>query len=153
MRQINAAGLALIKEFEGCKLVAYRDQKGILTIGTGHTGEHVTEGLMISQHKADELLQEDLHDKEEKLDAMLPRSLNENQFSALVCFAFNCGVEALHSSTLFKYLEHGYITQAADEFLKWDKINIRGKYIPDPGLLRRRRAERELFLKPVAALA
>lgn len=138
---INDTGLALIKDFEGCRLKAYRDIKGILTIGVGHTGG-VAEGQEITQEEADDLLRSDLERFEKGVSSLVQSSLTDNQFSALACLAFNIGLGNLASSTLLKQVNKSQYFQAADSFLAWDHAN--GVVIP--GLLRRRRAERDLFL-------
>lgn len=147
--KIGPRGLALIKEFEGCKLTAYRDGGGVLTIGYGHTGADVEEGMTITQEEADELLLLDLSDAEHGVNSLVKVPLTQNEFDALVSFAFNVGTdidadtkaEGLGDSTLLRKLnEHDY-NGAAAEFPKWCKDN--GKVIP--GLLRRRLAEQKLF--------
>jgi len=139
---INDKGLKLIKDFEGCKLSAYKDIVGVLTIGYGSTGSHVTPGLKISQEEADELLIKDLRRFEDGVEKLVTCKLNDNQFSALVCFSFNVGLGSLKSSTMLKLLNANDFTAAAEQFLRWDKAQ--GKKIA--GLTRRRAAERALFL-------
>lgn len=141
---INAAGLALIKSFEGCQLTAYRCPAGVWTIGYGSTGPQVIPGKKITQLEAEGLLRSDLKRFEQGVSA-LGVELNENQFSALVSLAFNIGVENLRRSTLVKDLRAGDFASAADQFLVWDKAHGRSL----PGLVRRRAAERKLFLAPV----
>jgi lysozyme len=144
MRKINEAGLKLIKEFEGCKLKAYLCPAGVLTIGYGHTGD-VKEHHVITQHQADVILMDvDLPRFEEFVAAWCP-NISDNQFAALVSFAFNLGLGALGRSSLLKHVQAGRYEKAADEFLKWKFAG--GKVLP--GLVRRREAERALFLRPV----
>ena len=141
---INDEGLALIKEFESCKLTAYRDMVGILTIGWGTTGPKVHEGMKISQEDADELLMSRLEDEfEPGVEELLEVKVSSNQFSALVSFAYNLGIAALTRSTLLKKLNAGDAPGAAEEFGKW--IMAGGK--PCNGLVRRRAAEKDLFLR------
>lgn len=140
--EINAKGLKLIKEFEGCKLSAYRDIVGVWTIGYGHTGDDVRPGMSISQEQADALLAKDVSNTSHHVSLLLKADLNDNQFSALVCFAYNLGCAALARSTLLKKVNGLDAEGAAEEFLKWS--NAGGK--PVAGLLRRRQAERALFL-------
>lgn len=142
--KINEDGLDLIKSFEGCELKAYKDIVGILTIGYGHTGADVKENQTISQAEAEEILKEDLERFEKgvtDLCKLVP--LNENQFSALVCFTFNVGLGAFKSSTMLKLLNAKEYAKAADQFPRWNKAG--GKEVA--GLTRRREAERQLFLK------
>lgn len=151
MRRINRAGLDLIKKWEQCRLKAYRDGGGVLTIGWGHTGESVKETSVITQHQADEILKFDVSTFEEFVDHLAPIWLNENQFSALVVFTFNVGPPRFAGSTLLKRLHEGKIAAAADEFQRWNKDQNpkTGKLEVVAGLTNRRMAERDLFLKPV----
>lgn len=138
--KINAAGLTLLKRFEGCRLEAYLCAAGVATIGWGHT-EGVKLGQKITQHQADVILESDLDMFEENVERLCPDA-TPNQFSALVCFAYNVGVAALANSTLRKKFLRGDIQGAADEFTRWNKAG--GKVLQ--GLVRRRAAERALFL-------
>lgn len=140
--RINQAGLDLIKSFEGLRLKAYVCPAGILTIGYGHTGPDVLENQEIDATTATNLLERDLERFEDGVESIVRVYLTDNQFSALVCFAFNLGLGALAKSTLLKVLNEGQFSKAADELLKWNKA--RGLILP--GLTRRRQAERILFL-------
>lgn len=135
--KINAEGLALIKRFEGCRLKAYRCPAGMWTIGYGHTGD-VEPGTSITQHQAEVLLGYDL----ERFEAAVPDA-SPNQFSAMVSLAFNIGTAAFGASTLLKRFKEGKIQAAADQFPRWNKAG--GKVLP--GLVKRRAAERALFLR------
>jgi lysozyme len=138
----NESGLNLIKSFEGCKLQAYQDQKGIWTIGFGCT-HHVAQGLCISQDEADERLKEDIQSTVEIVrNYILPHQINDNQFSACVCLAFNIGVGNFRTSTCLNCIKMGNLNDAANAILAWNKVN--GEV--DPGLARRREAEKALFL-------
>lgn len=144
MRHINQAGLNLIKTHEGCSLKAYPDPGtgGVpWTIGYGST-RGVKRGDSITQGRAEDLLREDLLTFEAGVEAILFADATDNQFSALVSFAFNVGLHNLAMSTLLKKFNSDDYTGAADEFLKWTKAA--GKVLP--GLVSRRKAERELFL-------
>lgn len=142
-RKINQAGLDIIRTFEGLRLDAYVCPGGILTIGYGHTGPDVTPGMRITQEHADKLLLDDIGRFERAVHRMAAVAINENQFSALVSFAFNLGENALRNSTLMRKLIAGDVVGAADEFPRWNKASG----IVLQGLVRRRAAERELFLK------
>lgn len=137
----NQAGLDLIKRFESCRLEAYQDIRGIWTIGWGHTGPEVTEGLVWTQDMADRFFEHDVSSVAGRLSLLVECPLSENQFSALVCFAFNIGVGAFAKSTLLKLINSGDFDGADDEFVKWDHCD--GKIVE--GLLTRREAERDLF--------
>jgi lysozyme len=142
MRKINFQGLKLIRAFEGCRLSTYIDQVGILTIGYGHTGPEIKFDMTISKEKADELLSEDLGKFERGVTNLLETQINDNQFSALVSFSYNLGLNSLAKSTLLKYVNASEFEKASEEFLKW--AHAGGK--ENPGLLRRREAEKTLFL-------
>lgn len=131
-----------IKEFEGCRLTPYRCSAGVLTIGYGHTGSDVTEGMLISKIDAEKLLIDDLNRFQKELAPLVAMPITEGQFIALMSFAFNLGISAFKRSTLRRELNAGNVEAAADEFLKW--VNAGGQ--PSEGLRRRRSAERELFL-------
>lgn len=154
--QINAAGLALIKEFEGLRLTAYPDPGTgghPWTIGIGTTqypnGRWVARGDTCTEAQALQYLQHDLQRFTREVERMVRVPVNENQFSALVSFAYNVGTEALRRSTLLRYLNEHRFADAAGEFGRWNQAA--GKVLP--GLVRRRAAERDLFLKPVASSA
>lgn len=144
VRRINAAGLALIKEFEGLHLKAYLDPIGIWTIGYGVI-KGVHEGMEISTEDAERLLIEELKEKEAGVEGLVKIRLNDNQFSALVSFAYNLGLQNLGRSTLLRMVNLCSFAEASDEFPKWNKAG--GKVLA--GLTRRRVAERALFLSPV----
>lgn len=142
-RVINDKGRELLKRFEGCRLEAYNDGTGVWTIGYGHT-QGVEPGMTITQEQADDLLEHDLMKFEAAIDRLAP-STNANEFSACVCLAFNIGVSAFEASSLLRKIKAGDWLTAPEEFLRWCRAG--GKVMP--GLVRRRRAERDLFLEPV----
>lgn len=132
----SSKGITLIKSFEGCRLQAYRDSVGVLTIGYGHTGD-VREGQVISKGFAEELLKADLMRFERNVTKYTPFEMNQNQFDALVSFAFNCGV-----GNLKKLVSGRNKDQVARKILEYNKAG--GRVLA--GLTRRRQAERALFL-------
>jgi lysozyme len=138
-RQINAAGEALIEQFEGCALIAYQDQGGIWTIGYGHTGPDVTEGLAITQDQAEYLLGRDLQTAEGAINRLVTVPLGDNQFSALVSLVFNIGVGAFQSSTLLRDLNTG-----SYGLVQFQIVNG----VIDAGLQKRRAAEIALWNTP-----
>ena len=140
--KISEQGIQLIKKFEGCRLSAYKDVVGILTIGYGHTGPDVTDGLKISQTIADALLINDLKHVEACIVSCVSFNITQAQFDALCSFIFNVGASAFRHSHLLLKLNAGDIASAANEFLRWDRAG--GRIIPD--LSRRRQSERSLFL-------
>ena len=141
-KHINGEGFKLLTTFEGCELTAYDDGGGVWTMGYGHTGDDVYPGLTISQTQAEELLRIDLEKFESFVEDAVEAQLNDNQFSALVCFCFNVGPGALGDSTLLRLLNEGNYQGSANQFPVWNKVN--GE--PWLGLTRRRLAERALFL-------
>ncbi|MEG4207740.1 glycoside hydrolase family protein [Microcoleus sp. Pol7_A1] len=143
-KHINQEGFKLLTTFEGCELTAYDDGGGVWTIGYGHTGDDVYPELTISQTQAEELLREDLEKFESYVEDAVEVEIDDNQFSALVCFCFNVGpgTEGFGGSTLLKLLNNGDYQGAANQFPVWNKVN--GE--PWPGLTRRRLAEQALFL-------
>ncbi len=133
-------GIELIKQFEGCRLKAYRCPAGVLTIGYGHT-KNVKEGMTITAQQAVEYLKDDLEQIEKQLDG-LNLDLNQNQFDALVSFIYNCGFGAFSKSTLLKRIKAGASeTLIRAAFGMWTKAA--GKTLP--GLARRRKAEADLY--------
>lgn len=132
-----------VAQFEGLELKAYRCPAGIWTIGYGHTGPDVHEGMVITKDEALALLGKDLASHVLQASGYIAVDVTQNQFIALTSFIYNIGVGAFRDSTLLKLLNRGDIQGAADQFLLWNKAG--GKVLA--GLTRRREAERALFLK------
>lgn len=130
-------GIDLIKSFEGCVLNSYTCTAGVWTIGYGHTAG-VYAGMKITQSQAEQYLKQDLQLYENYVN-LLNLPLNQNQFDALVSFTYNCGAGSLKTLTNGRSL-----SQIADALLLYNK-DARKKV--QDGLNRRRKAERELFLK------
>lgn len=145
--KINEKGLQLVKEFEGCRLTAYLDPVGTWTIGFGNTS-HAKKGLNITEALAEAWLKEDLKTAEKAVDKWQAHySFNENEASALISFTFNCGAGSLNN-----LVKNGSRTKA--EIAKYITLynkGANGKTLP--GLTRRRKAEKELFLLPADAPA
>ena len=150
-RHINAAGLALIKEFEGCArqlsngtIVTYLDSVGVPTIGYGHTHD-VHLGQSIDMAGAVAFLQQDLHTFETGVSNLVTVPLTDNEFAALVAFSFNVGLGNLKNSNLLELLNGGKPKAAvADQFSHFTRAG--GQVLQ--GLVRRRNAEKALFLTP-----
>lgn len=144
--QTSEKGIALIKEFEGCKLTAYQDSVGVWTIGYGWTqpvdGKSIRAGMTIKQETAERLLKTGLVSYESDVSRLVKVGLTQGQFDALVSFTYNLGARSLSTSTLLRKLNAGDYVGAADEFMRWNKAG--GKVLN--GLTRRREAERALFL-------
>lgn len=146
-RHINAAGLKLLMGSEGCVLHAYPDPGTggePWTCGFGATGPDIKEGVTWTQAEADKRLMEDLARFEKAVDELIKVEISVNAFSAVVCFTFNCGVQALKRSTLLKLINQNDMAGAARQFGLWTKA---GKRVL-PGLVMRRRAESLLFMRP-----
>jgi lysozyme len=141
IKQIGKAGLDLVKSFEGLKLRAYLCPAKVWTIGFGSTGPHVTPGKVITEAQANDLLQDDLDRFEKAVTRLVTVPLTQNQYDALVSFAFNVGISALERSTLLKRVNAKLFDQAKAEFAKWNRAGGR----PLAGLTRRRAAEAALF--------
>lgn len=137
-RMINSAGLALVKEYEGIRLEAYPDTGGVWTICWGHT-KGVEEGDTASMEQCETYLEVDLMSAEQLVSRLVKVPLNDNQFSALVSFAFNEG--AFPKSTLLKKLNARDYEAVPAELAKW--IYDNGKI--EPGLVKRRAAESALW--------
>jgi lysozyme len=143
--KISDNGLNLIKKSEGTKLTAYLDPVGKLTVGVGHLvlpGDNIKLGDVITQECSDELLRSDLKSAEAVVNNAVKTQITQAMFDALVSFTFNCGGGNLLSSTLLKKVNAGSFQDAADEFCKWNKSA--GQVLP--GLVARRKNEKELFL-------
>lgn len=134
----------IIKEFEGCKLKAYQCPAGIWTIGYGHTGKFVKEGLKISQDQANNFLHDDamkaLNNAFESSKCL--SNVSHEKHAAVADFIFNCGLNAYEHSTLKKYVDSMQWPKASEEIKKWNHAN--GKELI--GLTLRRKRESNLLL-------
>lgn len=140
---INDAGRKVVMDAEQCRLEAYLCPAGRWTIGWGHTGD-VKKGDRVTHHQAEAILEFDL-DRFERAVSQLAPSANANQFSAMVSLAFNIGIEAFRRSSLLKWFNAGFPLKAATEFAKW--CHAGNKVLP--GLVKRRKAEADLFCSAV----
>lgn len=143
---LNDKGITLMHEFEGLRLQAYLCPARIPTIGWGNTkyenGQAVKMGDAITKERADELFKNIANDFSKGVRRMVTAQLTENQYSALVCFAYNLGLGNLQRSTLLKKVNANPADPTIrDEFMKWTKAG--GKVLQ--GLVRRREAEANLY--------
>ncbi|NEP13802.1 MAG: lysozyme [Symploca sp. SIO2C1] len=156
--KINQAGIDLIKSFESLAkkcgekngetlVTTYRCPAHILTIGYGTTGSKVKEGMEITESQAEQFLREDLEKFEKAVKRLVKVKLNDNEFSALVSFTYNCGEGNLESSTALKRLNEGNKVGCVEALQWWDKGG--GKVLP--GLVKRRKAEGDLFLSKASS--
>ena len=139
--QISDNGIELIKRFEGCRLIAYKAVKTeeYYTIGYGHYGADVFKGMTISQKQAEEYLKKDLEKFENYVNKYVTTfSPNQNQFDALVSFTYNCGLASLQKLTKGRTAEQVSEHITAYVYAGEQKLE---------GLVKRRNAEKELFLK------
>jgi len=139
--EISARGRALVRRFEGCRLTAYQCPAKRWTIGYGHTGPEVHEGLTISAAEAERLLESDLARTGEGVARCAGRC-TQGQYDALVAFAFNVGLAALRISTLIRKHRAGAHDAAAREFGRWVYAGTKKL----AGLRERRAAEAALYL-------
>jgi lysozyme len=152
---LSENGFEVIKGFEGLRLSAYRDTAGVWTIGYGSTRYHDDKPVkpgdkLANAAQADALFANTLGQYEGSVNSNVHVPLTVNQFDALVSFCYNEGTGALHGSTLLRLLNAKDYAGAADQFLVWDKITdpqTQKKVVCD-ALVKRRKAERFLFLKP-----
>lgn len=146
--------IKLIEQFE-CSgnakkyLKAYRCPSGVITIGLGTTvypdGKKVKMGDVITLNQAYEYLCHDLHETELRVDSFTTDLVNQNQFDALVSFAYNVGIGNFKTSTLLKKANKNPAdANIRKEFFKW-KYDAKGKI--RSGLIKRRTAEAELYFK------
>lgn len=150
MRQTNEAGISLIKSFEKLRLKAYQDQGGVWTIGYGHTGPRVSEGMTITEEVAEMYLRADLMFAQSTVMAEVKVPLTDNQFAALVAFVFNIGAghfagnATRKPSNVLLSLNAKNYAEAAKGLREWNK---QGGAVSQ-GLVNRRAAEEHLFRMP-----
>lgn len=138
--RLSSAGFELIKQYEGLRLEAYLCPAGVWTIGYGHT-KSARSGMKITALEADQLLVSDVRAFEEAVNRAVKVLLEQHEFDALVCFAFNVGARAFRDSTLVKVLNEGRKSDVPAQLMRWTKAG--GKELK--GLVRRRRAEAALW--------
>lgn len=146
-RQVNAAAPLLIRQFEGCRLSAYQDAAGVWSIGYGHTA-WVKQDDTCTQAQADAWLEEDAASVAGVIEKWTDATAtSDNEFAAMVSLAFNIGPTAFAGSSVLKFHRANDKIAAADAFLTWDKAHVNGRLQQVDGLLRRRQAERALYLE------
>lgn len=152
MRRISDEGLGLIKSFEGFSSRIYICPAGYPTIGYGHLVrademEFYKDGITVNE--GDELLRKDALSAEMAVLKYISVPLSDGEFDSLVSFTFNLGSGALQSSTLRRKLNRGDYAGASGEFKRW--VWAGGRKLS--GLIRRRRAESNMFLSlPLAVV-
>jgi GH24 family phage-related lysozyme (muramidase) len=159
--QMNAAGFALLRLWEGCVLNAYDDAdpahppvqpgapvRGTLTIAYGHTGKSVVRGLTCTQQQAEAWLQSDIAAVATTIAPMIKVQVSDNQFSAFVCFAFNVGNGCFANGSPLAYANAGNLAGVPARLALYNKVRQNGVLVPSTGLTRRRAAEIALWLTP-----
>lgn len=147
---INKATLDLVKEFEGLRLKAYKDAVGVWTIGYGTTaaaglGIAPKDGMVITEAEAEGYLVKGLEKFGASIRPKITAPINENEYGAFLSLAYNIGPGAFAKSSALRKFNAGDKAGAADAILMWNKAG--GKVLK--GLVRRREAERALFLTPI----
>jgi len=134
-------GRQLIQRWEKCRLESYQDDRGIWTIGWGHTGPEVGPGLAWTQAQADATFLKDTSTAQWAVNRAIKAPMTQNQFDALCSLCFNIGVTAFGCSTLVRMFNSGDLIGVRGQFLLWDHTN----HQVDPGLENRRESELALF--------
>jgi lysozyme len=145
--RVSPAAIALIKRFEGLRLVAAQLDDGRWTIGYGHT-RSAREGAEVTEADADALLTYDLLEVQSAIDELTYTPLTQNQVDALASFISNIGVEAFRHSSVLRRINEGALLQAACAMEMWRKADFEGERIVIDALVRRRATEKALFLTP-----
>jgi lysozyme len=151
--EVSQDGVDFIKGFEGFESKPYLCPAGYPTIGFGTI--LYPDGVRVrlsdkecTLEEAEKWLRFEISSKSKQVDAMTIDSINQNQFDALVSFAYNFGATALKNSTLLSLVnQNPNDRNIALEFKKWNKIRKNGKLVPSPGLTRRRKEETEMYFK------
>ena len=149
--RVSPTAINLVKQYEGFRSYAYIDTNGLPVIGYGQSiirGRKVRMGQYISRAEADAELAKELHRLQGLVASKVKVKLNSNQLAALTSLAYNAGIRVVTKSTLARKLNAGNYAGAANEILRWNKAHQGGKLVPLAGLIRRRQAERQLFLTP-----
>jgi len=146
--RISRAAIELIKRFEGYRARAAKLADGRWTIGYGHT-RTAREGAEVSEQDAEALLLYDLIAVARLVNEITYAPLTQNQFDALCCFAFNIGLDNFRSSSVLRRINEGQLLQAACAMELWRKADFEGERIVIDALVRRRAAEKTLFLTPM----
>ena len=137
---IAQSTLSLIIGFEGKRNRAYKDSRGLPTIGVGHLilpSESYLLTATLTDEQVEDLLRKDLEWCETAINGCIQTPINQNEFDALCSLCFNIGAANFKNSLVVKKLNANDYQGAADAFLNWDK---------PPELLGRRQKERELFI-------
>jgi GH24 family phage-related lysozyme (muramidase) len=144
----SRAALDLIASFEGFRARAAKTPDGRWTLGFGHV-KTAREGLSVSRSEAEDLLRWDLRSIEDAVRQSALMPLSQNEFDALVSFAFNIGLANFAKSDVLRYLNQGQPVAAALAMHAWRRAKVNGRIIVIDALVRRRAVEAAMFLEPV----
>ncbi len=147
-QKVTRTGILLIAAFEGLRRRAGRLPDGRWTIGYGHTLS-AREGAEVSEADAQALLHFDLLPVAEAVNNLVYTPLTQNQFDALTAFAYNVSIETFRTSDVLKRVNEGRLTEAACALDLWRKADLSGEPVILDALIRRRAAEKALFLTPL----
>jgi lysozyme len=145
--KISDTGITLIKNFEGFKGKAYLCPAGKITIGYGHTGPELTLKDEITRERAEQILKKDLQWAEGVVSRHVKVPLGQHQFDVLVSLVFNIGEGNFASSSLLKMLNKGKYDEVPAQLARWNKITQGKKKVVSAGLVRRRQAEADLWIR------
>jgi lysozyme len=139
--RLSDVGRQLLMEREGCRLTAYKDSVGVLTIGVGHTSgagpPKVYAGMKITQAEAERIFMDDVDEFEREVSELIERPAQQHEFDAFVSLCYNIGGGAFATSTTLKRYNAGEIEGAAEAILWWNR---------PPEIKSRRRGEHQQFL-------
>lgn len=144
---ISDTGLRLIKAFEGFRPDDRTLVTGTRVVGYGHRLDIGDESVHMSRAEAEEQLLEDLEPIEEIVNDEVHAPLSQGQFDALCSLAFNIGPKAFRASDIVRAMNNGRVLDAANGFDVWRKASVNGKTYVIDALMRRRTAEKSLFLR------
>lgn len=148
-REISTAGARAIAKFEGIRYKAYKDAVGKWTIGVGHTGPEVVEGLVWTPEQVEAAFLVDLDRFESAVSKAVTVPVTQGEYDAMVSLAFNIGGAGFAKSTLVRKLNAGDRRGASAEFAAFNKITLDGKKVVHGGLVQRRKTERQMFERAV----
>lgn len=150
--KISKEGISLIQSFEGYRSKAYKDSKGLWTIGWGSTkifNREVLPSDEVTPEQAEEQFQKDIVRFENAVNKLVKSNLTQKQFDALVSFVYNIGEYAFKNSYLLVKLNIGEYYSIPRELIQWCHSEINNKMVKVKGLLIRRLKEATLFAEGI----
>lgn len=151
-KMLDLSGNKFIAKVEGVKYKAYLDSVGVWTIGRGITyyedGSPIKKGDIVTAEREEQLFHNTVSFFVKKVNEYVKKSINQNQFNALVSFCYNIGTQAFKNSTLLKKVNANPNDKLIEnEFMKWVKGTVKGKKVTINGLINRRKQEVQLYFK------